>query len=134
MKPLKILLVDDDDLIRQLIVHWLARRGHAVQQAENGNEATKLLHEHPVDLVITDLAMPDCNGLELIARAREIQPGARIVAISGGGKYLQRFAGPNLAEEMGVDAVVIKPFTCSKLGETIAAVMGTLRNATAAAG
>lgn len=123
MKPLKVLLVDDDDLIRQLIVHWLSRKGHEVLQAENGMEATKLLSADRVDLLITDLAMPDCNGLELIARARQIQPGVRIVAISGGGKYLESIRGTNLAAEMGVNALVIKPFTCSQLGDAMVSAM-----------
>jgi two-component system, chemotaxis family, chemotaxis protein CheY len=131
MKPLKVLLVDDDDLIRQLIVHWLSRKGHEVLQAENGNDATKLLTENRVDLLITDISMPDCDGLELIARARRIQPGARVMAISGGGRFLQRFPGANLAGEMGVDVVMIKPFSCAQLGDVIESTMGCSRDSVA---
>jgi DNA-binding NtrC family response regulator len=112
---LSILVADDEEGIRNLLRHWLERHGHRVTLVENAREGLRALKHHPFDLVITDIVMPDGDGFELIAAFRKAQPQARIVAISGGGKYLQ---GPDclrMARGLGAHAAVMKPFNWDDL-------------------
>ena len=107
---LSILVADDEEGIRNLLRHWLQSHGHSVVLVDSAHAAIRLLNTHTFDLVITDVVMPDGDGFELIAAFRKAQPQARIVAISGGGKYLQ---GPDclkIARGLGAHAVVVKPF------------------------
>ena len=112
---LSVLVADDEQGIRNLLRHWLESHGHSVMLVDCGHEAIRLLNAHPFDLIITDVVMPDGDGFELIAAFRKAQPQARIVAISGGGKYLQ---GPDclkIARGLGAHAVVVKPFNWEQL-------------------
>src|SRR4051794_13008531 len=86
---LSILVADDEEGIRALLIHWLEERGHTVTSVESAHEASRVFKEQPFDLVITDVVMPDGDGFELISALRKAQPAARILAMSGGGKYLQ---------------------------------------------
>ncbi len=109
-----ILLIEDDKELREMLKTALVRKDHIVLEAENGKEA--LIHFKPgvTDLVITDLIMPDEDGLKVIMKIREIKPGIKVIAISGGGK-----AGPasylNLAKALGADAIYSKPFSINDL-------------------
>jgi CheY-like chemotaxis protein len=105
-----ILLIEDDNEMREMLKTALIRKDHVVIEAENGKEA--LIHFKPgvTDLVITDLIMPDEDGLKVIMKIRKLKPGIKVIAISGGGKagfgsYL------NLAKALGADAVYSKPFS-----------------------
>ena len=112
---LSILVADDEEGIRNLLRHWLQSQGHTVVLVNSAHEAVRLLKAHTFDLVITDVVMPDGDGFELIAAFRKAQPQARIVAISGGGKYLQ---GPDclkIARGLGAHAAVMKPFNWEQL-------------------
>lgn len=112
---LSILVADDEEGIRNLLRHWLQSQGHSVVLVDSAHEAVRLLKAHTFDLVITDIVMPDGDGFELIAAFRKAQPQARIVAISGGGKYLQ---GPDclkIARGLGAHAAVMKPFNWEQL-------------------
>lgn len=109
-----ILIIEDDKELREMIKTALIRKDHIVLEAENGKEA--LIHFKPsvTDLVITDLIMPDEDGLKVIMKIREMKKGIKLIAISGGGK-----AGPggylNLAKALGADAVYSKPFSINDL-------------------
>lgn len=107
---LSILVADDEEGIRKLLQHWLQRAGHTVACAESGRDASRLLSSQRFDLVITDVVMPDGDGFELITEFRRAQPGARILAISGGGKYLKGTDCLRIARGLGAHAVVLKPF------------------------
>jgi CheY-like chemotaxis protein len=114
----RILLVDDDDLSRSTIHQMLERAGHAVTSTPSGGEALRLCRDQPVDLVVTDLIMPDTDGLELIQELRRLTPAVRIVAISGGGRvnaneYL------TVARKFGAAAVLAKPFSNLELREAV---------------
>ena len=110
----KILVVEDDNDLRTMLKVSLNRRRFTVLEAENGKEA--LAHFKPLvtDLVITDLIMPEEDGLKVIMRMRELKPSIKIIAISGGGK-----AGPgsylNLAKALGADAIYSKPFSVNDM-------------------
>lgn len=112
---LSILVADDDEGIRKLLSEWLVRAGHSVACAASGKEASRLLRHQQFDLVITDVVMPDGDGFELIAEFRKAQPTTRILAISGGGKYLHGADCLKMARGLGAHSVVIKPFNWEQL-------------------
>jgi CheY-like chemotaxis protein len=119
---LDILLVDDDGSLRQAVRRMLERQGHTVREAANGVVAVRLLEEERFDLVITDVVMPDMEGLELVRRIRRMDQPPRILVISGGGggdanQYLA------LAAQFGADALLPKPFSAQWLAEAIIKAM-----------
>jgi len=113
-----ILLVEDEKELREMLKIALIRRKHTVFEAIDGREAIAHFKPAVTDLVVTDLIMPEEDGLKVIIKLREIKPGLKIVAISGGGK-----AGPggylNLAKALGADAIFSKPFSVQELTKKI---------------
>lgn len=109
-----ILIVEDDNDLRTMLKVSLTRRKFTVLEAENGKEALTHFKPSVTDLVITDLIMPDEDGLKVIMRIRELKPSIKIIAISGGGK-----AGPgsylSLAKALGADAIYSKPFSVNDM-------------------
>lgn len=105
----RILLVDDDDLSRQAVHRMLERGGYEVRSTGNGREAIDSYRPGEVDLVITDLIMPDTDGLEIIQEIRRKDPGAKILAISGGGR-VQPEEYLSVARKFGALEVLPKPF------------------------
>ena len=100
-----ILVVDDDAAIRSLFHKILARAGYRVMEAADGAQALAAMSEGGVDLVITDLVMPEKEGIETIVEIRKSYPQVKIAAVSGafGGKYLEA------ASLLGADAALAKP-------------------------
>src|SRR3954467_4863634 len=84
--PPRVLIVDDDPSIRRTLQTLLTKAGYAVTQASDGSEAVRLWRAHGGDLVITDLHMPEKNGIETIIELLTHSPGTRIIAMSGGGQ------------------------------------------------
>jgi two-component system chemotaxis response regulator CheY len=118
---MQILLVDDDDLSRGTIHQMLERAGHAVTSTGSGSDALRLFGSTKPELVVTDLIMPDTDGLELIQELRKADPAIRILAISGGGRvnaneYL------SVARKFGAAGVLAKPFSNQELKDAIAAL------------
>jgi CheY-like chemotaxis protein len=109
-----VLIVEDDKELREMLKMSLLRRGFAVQEAENGKEAISHFKPLITDLVVTDLIMPEEDGIKVVITLRELKPSIKIIAISGGGKV-----GPgsylNLAKALGADAVYSKPFSIKDL-------------------
>lgn len=109
-----VLIVEDEKDLREMLKISLTRHKFTVYEAENGKEA--IIHFKPsiTDLVVTDLIMPDEDGLKVIIKLKELKPSIKIIAISGGGK-----AGPgsylNLAKALGADAIYSKPFSINEL-------------------
>jgi DNA-binding response OmpR family regulator len=117
-----ILLVDDNDLFAGMVAKMLERAGFEVIHASNGEVALRLYDPERVALVLTDLVMPDMEGIELIMALRRRHPGVRIIAMSGG--LLNRSEGYlNLAQQLGADCTLGKPFTNEQL---LSAVHGVL--------
>ena len=115
---MKILVIDDDEQMRVLLRQVMEWAGHEVVEAADGREGTRLQRQHRADLVITDLIMPEQEGLETITALRRDYPGLKIIAISGGGRI-----GPEAylpaARELGADRVFSKPFDVRELAETV---------------
>ena len=115
---MKILVIDDDEQMRVLLRQVMEWAGHEVVEAADGREGTRLQRQHRADLVITDLIMPEQEGLETITALRRDYPGLKIIAISGGGRI-----GPEAylpaARELGADRVFSKPIDVQELAETV---------------
>jgi CheY-like chemotaxis protein len=122
-----ILIVEDDTDLREMLKVSLVRRKYTVIEAVNGKEAIARFKPSVTDLVITDLIMPEDDGLTVIMKLKEIKPSIRIIAISGGGK-----AGPgnylSLAKALGADAIFSKPFPVNDLIVTIERMLETKQN------
>ena len=120
----RVLVVDDEAQVRGLIRLILQPEGCTVVEASDGKRAIKYIQEGGIDLVISDIVMPDMDGLELIKGIRSINPGLKILAISGAGKE-----GPglylNIAENFGADAILVKPFAPDQLIEKVSALLKT---------
>ena len=113
-----ILLIEDDAPVRRIISMMLEKEGHEVSEAADGELGIQMYREQPRDLVITDIIMPNKEGLEMIKELKKEYPDVKIIAISGGGKiegrhYLQ------LAKKFGVDLTFEKPFNWQKLVESV---------------
>lgn len=124
MQPLTILVADDEDSIRSLVSHFLGSAGHKVVVVSNAREACEKMQQHRFDLVITDVLMPDGDGIDLITELKKVQPRARILAMSGGGRYLEGSDYLKLATGLGAHAAIMKPFTWQQMQ---AAIDGAMR-------
>ena len=118
-KPLSVIVADDVLEIRELIEHWLSKVGCTVESAGTGQEVCKLIRAHPVDVVITDVIMPDGDGLEVITEVKRSRPSARVLAISGGGNHLPATDCLKFAKGLGAHAVLLKPFNREQLLEAV---------------
>ena len=121
---IRILLADDDESFRPMLQATLERFGYEVTAVKNGNEAVASYRERPADLVITDLIMPDKEGIETIRDLRREVPAAKIIAMSGGGRNT-RDIYLKLATQLGAAQVLSKPFSHQELLDAIAAVLAT---------
>ena len=106
----KILIVEDDDEVRDVLKTLLREEGHEVFEASDGNEAMEQFRLMPADLVILDIVLPDKEGLETIIDLRRTHPNVKIMAMSGGGRtspqdYL------DMAKRLGAVEVIAKPFS-----------------------
>ncbi len=106
----RILLVDDVPAVRLSIRAALEAIGYHVLEAADGKEALDLLDTQAVDLIVTDLWMPNLDGVELLKRLRASNANIRVIAISGGGMRKPIDVSAALAQTWGADAVLYKPF------------------------
>jgi DNA-binding NtrC family response regulator len=109
MPACSILIVDDEPGIRELLCIMLEAAGHSVSTAEDGVQAPKVMASRPIDLVITDLLMPERDGLEFITEVRKKYPKVRIIAMSGGG-HIARDSYLRIAKTFGAHYILEKPF------------------------
>ena len=118
-----ILIVDDDPTVRLIAGELLRSDDHAIVEAEDGDEALRIVESMAVDLVVLDMLMPNKDGLETIIELRKRKPGIRILAISSGGRmepgHLLR-----TAMVFGADECLDKPLRL----ETFARVVDSLLN------
>jgi CheY-like chemotaxis protein len=121
----KILVIDDEESVRALFVKALQGDGHNVLEAPDGKIGLDLLRKNKPDLVVTDILMPEADGLEAIMAIRKEHPGIKVIAVSGGGKFPAE-ACLSLAEKLGAAEVLDKPV---KLAELLGAVRRHLDHA-----
>ncbi len=123
-RPPTVLLVDDDAMVMGAVTMLLEDHGFTVIPAGNGIEALRLYREHKPDLVLTDIIMPEKEGIALIRELRQEFPEARIVAMSGGGR-IGNSDYVTIAMALGADAGLNKPFDDDQLMKTIGTLIGT---------
>jgi CheY-like chemotaxis protein len=105
-----ILIIDDEQAITSVLRRILERAGHQVWVAANGKIGMDLYVAHPVNLIITDILMPEQDGLEIVMQLRGESSSVKILAMSGGGRYgLMNFL--DVARQLGADGIIHKPFT-----------------------
>jgi CheY-like chemotaxis protein len=116
-------VIDDDPNIRQMLHHMLEREGFEVSTASNGNEALAMFRAQPADLVITDIIMPEKEGIETIRELKGAFPDTKIIAISGGGRV-----GPSdylkMAKLLGAQRTIAKPFDRSEMLSAVKEAIG----------
>lgn len=115
----RILVVEDDKAVRELLRKILERAGHEVTVARNGQEAIQKTRETPPELIITNILMPEKEGLETIQELHRDAPDIKIIAVSGGGQI-----GPadylDIARRFGADRTFSKPFDRKELLAAVA--------------
>ena len=119
----KILLIDDDPLVRYSLTRVLQSAGHEVIEAEDGVAGLRKFQTTRPDLVVTDIVMPEQDGLGLISDIRRQNRDTPILVISGGGDRLG-LEFLLLAQNMGANAILAKPFDNAVLLEKVAALTG----------
>ncbi len=110
----RILIIDDDSDVRKVLRKMLENEGHSVDEATDGGKGVVAYQKKPADLVITDMIMPETEGIETIRELKRRNPDVKIIAISGGGRnspegYLE------MAEAFGVNRTFMKPVFKNKL-------------------
>ena len=109
----KILVIDDDDLVRNVITKILEREGFILSTASNGKEGVESFRDNPTDLVITDLIMPEQDGIETIIELKRTFRDVKIIAISGVGQLVPGKVGTtdylSIAKKYGANDVLYKP-------------------------
>lgn len=113
--PTRLLVVDDEDFVRDLLSEILEGEHCEVQVAESGTEALSLFREMEFDGVFTDVGMPGMSGWELAREIRQLNPGVPIAVITGWGEAV----GSHEQKAAGVDWIVAKPFTADRIAELV---------------
>ncbi|HCA57614.1 MAG TPA: Fis family transcriptional regulator, partial [Blastocatellia bacterium] len=106
-----LLIVDDEQSFRQLLTLIFEGEGHNLRTASNGREALELLAEEPADLIISDVMMPDMDGIEMLRELRSTQPDTGII-------FMTAYASVDSAREafkLGADDFIQKPFDVEEL-------------------
>jgi DNA-binding response OmpR family regulator len=120
---MKVLVIDDDHMVRYALSKILQRNGYDVVTASDGKRGMLVLHDEHPDVVITDIIMPEQEGIETIGLIRRDYPQMKIIAISGGGR-IRNVDFLEMARSLGADDVIAKPFEAEEL-------LGLLRELTA---
>jgi CheY-like chemotaxis protein len=108
-KPL-ILLVEDEELLRAGVQEMLELQGYEVVTAQNGRSALACISEHPVDLIITDLVMPQMDGIDFVEQLRKINPDVPVIVVSGSTRNIMQRYGIDTIQVPGANASIPKPF------------------------
>jgi DNA-binding NtrC family response regulator len=113
-----VLIIEDDEFVKNMLRQTFKQAGYEVATASNGRIGIQLYQSEPFDIVITDLIMPDMEGIETITHLRKFNPGVKVIAISGGGRnrpddYL------HLASKLGAARTFTKPVDRSALLDAV---------------
>jgi len=111
---MKILVIDDDHLVRYALSKVLSSNGYEVVTASDSRRGMVVLREEHPDVVITDIIMPEQEGIDTIIQIRRERPGVKIIAISGGGR-IRNIDFLDMAQSLGANDVLAKPFEVDEL-------------------
>ena len=126
----RILIIEDDDKFRAMVRKMLEKAGYDdIEEAANGSIGVKLFRQRPFDLVITDIVMPDKEGLEMITELTRDYPRIKIIAMSGGGRI-----GPQgyleIAKYLGAGRTLAKPFRHPDLIDAVQELLNEMKHET----
>jgi len=114
----RILVIDDEVEVRRAVTTYLRGLGHEVLSAANGREAIATLSTGPVDLLVTDINMPEMDGIEIVSSLREAASRVPIIAMSGGGLFDKGMLLDS-AQALGADRTLEKPFDLEELRHAV---------------
>lgn len=114
----KILVIDDDDFVRKIVCRSLRKNNFEVIEANNGNDGVEKAQSEKPDVVLTDILMPDKEGIETILEIKAADQNIKIIAMSGGGST-KNMNFLDMAKKVGAQHVLSKPFKPSALLEAI---------------
>lgn len=119
----RVLVIEDNQDFRDLIAHWLREAGYAVDVAADGQRGLELQRKAPADLVVTDIFMPDKDGIETIFELRKEYPAAKIIAMTGR-ESVTSFDALPVASELGAARSFKKPFDLDDLVKAVRELIG----------
>lgn len=129
----RILIIDDDHHILLMVKKMLERAGFEVDLASNGEQGLELFKKSSFDLAITDIIMPEKEGLETIREMKKLHPGMKIIAMSGGGKVSsENYLGT--AKIFGANRILTKPFTQKQMISLVQELLAELSTDTSVNG
>lgn len=115
----KILIIDDDAMFRAMLNDMLSAKGYQIFEANDGSTGLKLYQENSPDLIITDILMPEQEGLQTIREIRKKSPEVKIIALTGGGTHPDGLSYLQMAQDLGANESFPKPFRTSEFIEAI---------------
>ena len=118
-KSLRIAVADDVPEIQMLASQWLTAAGHVVWCAGDGLELLRLIRDRTVDVVLTDVMMPENDGFEVLQKLKRTRPELKVIAMSGGADVMPRQDCLRVATALGARAVLPKPFNRQQLLDAI---------------
>lgn len=118
----RILIIDDQPAVRTVVRKVLERHEHEVVEEGHGQTALDRLSGEPADVVITDVFMPEMDGIDFLLQVRDTCPGARVIVMSGGGLLAKNEVLAD-ADALGADATLAKPFSAQDLVDTVGRVL-----------
>lgn len=124
IKMAKILIVDDDSQLRTMLKQLLEGNNYDVIDSGDGEEALRILKKDKFNLIITDLIMPEKDGMSLILELRRDYPEMQIIAISGGARHIDPQNPLQIAKKLGAQYTLTKPFKLSELLEAVRKLVG----------
>lgn len=120
----RVLVVEDDPQVRGMLCESLALEGYEVLEAENGKQAVLRFRESPAELVITDIIMPEKDGVEAIHALRRENPEIKIIAISGGSPHIKGDYLLGTAQALGAVRTFSKPVDMNELLAHVKEILG----------
>jgi two-component system response regulator (stage 0 sporulation protein F) len=121
----KILVVDDEEPIRMLLSKILRKENHEVMECDNGLSACEAFNQGEIDLIITDLVMPEQNGIEMIMQLRKSHPMLKVIAISGGSGFSGQIDLLSVAKLLGAKHIIRKPFSVDDIRNAVNDTLAT---------
>ena len=118
----RVLVIDDEPLLRSTVVTILTRAGFSVEEASDGAVGIAMVHKNPPDVVITDIFMPNRDGIEVVMELKRSYPRTKIIAITGGVQQSRREIA-SAAKSLGAHHILQKPFEREALLEAVIAVL-----------
>jgi DNA-binding response OmpR family regulator len=126
-EAMKVLVIDDDELLRSTVAKMLRLDGHAIVAAADVRHGMDLFRQEQPGLVITDIVMPEREGIETILELRRANPRVKIIAMSGGGR-LGEINVLKMARLLGADDVIEKPFRAQELRDRVQVLVPVLQH------